>query len=75
MQVCPFDIVYKIRIVLKLCSYLGAHPHCADGTPVPLCRGMATEMGIKDFSTAVAWKSLALEAINGPPPLVALINR
>lgn len=30
------------------------------------CRGMATEMGITDFSTAVQWKALALEALQGP---------
>jgi hypothetical protein len=36
---------------------------------------MATAMEIKNFSTAVAWKPLALEALNGPPPLVALMHR
>lgn len=29
-------------------------------------RGMATEMGIMDFSTAVQWKALAMEALQGP---------
>ncbi len=31
-----------------------------------ICRGMATEMGISDFSTAVQWKALAVEALQGP---------
>ena len=30
------------------------------------CRGMATEMGITDFSTAVQWRALAVEALQGP---------
>ena len=30
------------------------------------CRGMASEMGITDFSTAVQWKALAVEALQGP---------
>ena len=38
-------------------------------------RGMATEMGILDFSTAVAWKPLALEALEGPPVLARLAAR
>ncbi|CAK0783630.1 hypothetical protein CVIRNUC_006829 [Coccomyxa viridis] len=33
---------------------------------IQLLRGMATEMGITDFSTAVQWKALALEALQGP---------
>ena len=32
-------------------------------------------MGILDFSTAVAWKPLALEALEGPPPLARLAAR
>ena len=39
------------------------------------CRGMATEMGVFDFSTAVAWKPLAIEALEGPPPLARLAAR
>ncbi len=30
------------------------------------CRGMATEMGITDFSTATQWRALAVEALQGP---------
>lgn len=36
---------------------------------------MATEMGVFDFSTAVAWKPLAIEALEGPPPLARLAAR
>lgn len=32
-------------------------------------------MGIQDFSTAVAWKQLALEALEGPPVLARLAAR
>jgi hypothetical protein len=40
-------------------------------------RGMATEMGIMDFSTAVQWKALAMEALQGPrvTPLSRLQQR
>ncbi|CAL8461942.1 g1473 [Coccomyxa elongata] len=40
-----------------------------------ILRGMATEMGVFDFSTAVAWKPLAIEALEGPPPLARLAAR